>query len=137
MKRSLLLIALASLSAPLAAPKPLSVHVSNAQIKEGLPGVPDGVLYVTLKNTGQTNVKLLGGSTAIARKVLPMKNHAIGSHGQLDLTVRPGKTLAFTPGGNHLMLMGLRRAPKVGERVKVTLTFDAGRVTITVPVKGY
>ena len=38
-------------------------------------------------------------------------------------------------GGDHIMLMGLRRSLRQGDNINVTLTFKkAGRMTIEVPV---
>ena len=51
--------------------------------------------------------------------------------------VPPGQTVAFAPGGYHLMLMGLKGPLKEGDRVKATLTFEkAGPVEVTINVEG-
>jgi copper(I)-binding protein len=53
------------------------------------------------------------------------------------VTVEPGKTVAFVPGGYHLMLMGLKGPLKDGDRVKAVLTFEkAGPVEVTFNVEG-
>ena len=43
------------------------------------------------------------------------------------LVIPPGGQVAFAPGGNHFMVMGLKRPLKPGERLPLTLTFDGGR----------
>ena len=49
----------------------------------------------------------------------------------------PGATLEMSPGGVHIMLMGLSAPLKEGGSVEVTLTFEnAGQITATVPVQG-
>ena len=40
------------------------------------------------------------------------------------LEIAKGKALELKPGGYHVMLLDLKRAPKVGETVTVTLTFE-------------
>jgi copper(I)-binding protein len=40
------------------------------------------------------------------------------------LTIAPGATATFAPGGLHLMLESLRKPVKIGDRVPVVLTFD-------------
>lgn len=115
-----------------------TVKVTGAEMREGLPGVPNGVLYLTITNTGPKTVRLLGGSSAIAKHIMPMKSHALGSgHQPPALTIGPRQKLTFTSGGNHLMLMDLRRPPRKGEVIAVTLQFDTGTFTLKVPVKGY
>jgi copper(I)-binding protein len=43
------------------------------------------------------------------------------------LRIAPGASVAFAPGGYHLMLMGLTRAQAPGGKVPLTLVFDGGR----------
>lgn len=113
------------------------VRIEGAELREGLPGVEDGVLYLTLRNTGDRVVRLVGGRTPVARGVVPMQDHA--HHGaDLDTTLAPGERLVFEPGGAHLMLTDLVRAPEVGEWIDVVLTFEpGGEVSLRVPVVSY
>lgn len=112
------------------------VRIEGAELREGLPGVEDGVLYLTLTNTGETQVRLLGGQTPIAREILPMRDHRAG--GTLEPTLAPGEELVFKPGGNHLMVMDLKRPPEIGEQIDVALNFaPGGEVTLKVPVNAY
>lgn len=112
------------------------VRIEGAELREGLPGAEDGVLYLTLTNTGQAQVRLLGGRTPLAREIVPMQHHGTG--GTLEPILAPGEALVFKPGGNHLMLVGLSRLPKVGEQVNVTLNFaPGGEITLAVPVNPY
>lgn len=49
-----------------------------------------------------------------------------------------GATLTFAPGGDHVMLMGLKKKLEAGDTVKVTLTFDDGStVDVEAPVKAF
>ena len=112
------------------------IRIEGAELREGLPGVEDGVLYLTLTNTGEAEVRLLGGQTPIAREIVPMRDHSAG--GTLAPTLAPGEELAFKPGGHHLMLLDLKRPPEVGEKIDVTLSFaPGGEVTLNVPVNPY
>ena len=43
------------------------------------------------------------------------------------LTIAPGAKVEFSPGGYHLMLMGLTSAQALGGKVPLTLVFDGGR----------
>ena len=106
--------------------------------------------YVTLRNTSDTPVKLLGGSTAVAGQVTPMKmmvlksghDHAHPSGPMMGMQAAPylvipaNGTLALKPGGSHLMLEKLKRVPKAGETVQLTLKLQPGGVLIVkLPVR--
>ena len=44
-------------------------------------------------------------------------------------------TVTFAPGGRHVMLIGLQRPIKAGDKIPLTLTFEkSGPVQTTVPV---
>jgi copper(I)-binding protein len=49
--------------------------------------------------------------------------------------IAPRSSLELTPGGKHIMVMGIAEPLAVGETVTVTLNFEmVGDVTIAVPV---
>ena len=54
------------------------------------------------------------------------------------LAVPPHRVTVLEPGKGHLMLVGLSRIPKSGERIGIRLEFRrAGSVTLEVPVRPY
>ncbi|WP_052351967.1 copper chaperone PCu(A)C [Deinococcus pimensis] len=115
-----------------------AVHVTKAELRETLPTVEDGVLYLTVSNTGPTPVKLLGVRTSAARDVMPMRDHSGARHDPIDLTIAPKSSLVFKPGGDHLMLMNVTRPLRKGEKVPVTLSLQpGGDITLDVPVNPY
>ena len=96
--------------------------------------------YVRIVNTGTTPDTLTGAAVPFASsgeihsmtmeggvmKMAPVPN---------GLTIKPGETVELKPGGYHLMFEGLTGAPKVGETVSGTLTFQrAGTVPVTFSV---
>ena len=53
-----------------------------------------------------------------------------------SVVVPGGGTVAFEPGGYHVMLEGLTQELKVGDSVQLVLTFKiAGRITVTAEVR--
>ena len=53
------------------------------------------------------------------------------------LEVKPGETRELKPGGYHLMMMGLKRPLKEGERFKIELKFEkAGPREVEFAVQG-
>jgi len=92
----------------------------------------NGVGYLTLVNVGAKPVKLLMVQSPAARGVtVHQTNQAGGVSSMRPVTepvkIAPGASLAFAPGGYHLMLTGLTRAQAVGGKVPLTLVFDGGR----------
>ena len=52
-----------------------------------------------------------------------------------ELIVPAGKSLAFTPGALHIMLMGRKRPLRAGQKIGLTLQFkQAPALTVTAPV---
>jgi copper(I)-binding protein len=50
--------------------------------------------------------------------------------------IPPGQTVTFTPGGTHIMLMGLKKPLAAGQSFPLTLTFThAAPVTVEVKVR--
>ncbi len=98
------------------------------------PTVSDTAAFMTLTNSGKVPLRLVGASTPIAAMVHPMvtTTKGVGSHAMMGmkntsaLEVPASGTLVLAPGGNHLMIMGLKRELKPGESVPLTLTIEPG-----------
>lgn len=104
-------------------------------------GAKIGGGYMTITNNGSAPDKLLSATTTAADHVeiheMAMSNHIMTMRKVDGVSVAPGKTVSFAPGGYHLMLVGLKNPLKEGDRVKATLTFEkAGPVEVTINVEG-
>lgn len=90
-----------------------------------------GAGYMTIANRGKAADTLTGVETASARKV---EIHASSMAGgvmkmrRLDsgLAIPAGQAVALAPGGTHLMLIGLTKPLKSGDKVPATLVFASG-----------
>lgn len=92
----------------------------------------NGVGFFTLVNAGQTPVTLKGVESPAAAKVeihqSAMANGVMTMRRQdAGVVIPAGGQVAFAPGGYHLMLLSLKAAQSVGQKVPVTLVFDNGR----------
>ncbi|MCJ2134586.1 DUF1775 domain-containing protein [Methylobacterium sp. J-026] len=96
--------------------------------------------YVRITNTGSTPDTLTGAAVPFAKTG---DIHSMAMEGGVmkmapvseGLTIKPGETVELKPGGYHLMFEGLTGAPKAGETVSGTLTFQrAGTVPVTFSV---
>lgn len=98
--------------------------------------------YLTIENKGSSADRLVSGSGDIAGRV---EIHEMAMDGSVmtmrpldkGLVIDPGKTVKLAPGGNHLMLMDLKKPLKQGDKVPVTLQFEkAGKVNVLLDVQG-
>ena len=105
-------------------------------------GAKIGGGYLTVTNNGSAPDRLVAATTNVADRVeiheMAM-NNGVMTMRQIPggIPVPPGQTVAFAPGGYHLMLMGLKAPLKEGDRLKATLTFEkAGPIEVTINVEG-
>jgi copper(I)-binding protein len=77
-------------------------------------------------------------STPVASKeelhVTRNKNGVVQMRALPALPREPGETLTLAPGGYHVMLLDLKRPPRVGDSFPLTLIFEKAK-PITVQVK--
>ncbi len=116
------------------------IRVEGAWARATAPHAPSGGIFLTLTDTGAPD-QLIGATTPVA--AMAQLHQTVDDHGIMKMTSVPrldlptGKPLALRPGGYHLMLMGLKRELKPGDRFPVTLTFaHAPPVTAMVTVGG-
>lgn len=99
-----------------------------------------GVVYVTISNTGKEADSLLSASSDAAQtlELHETKNEAgvMKMRPVQKIGVPAGGKIEMKPGGYHMMLMGLKRDLKPGDKVHVTLKFErGGEVPVDAPVK--
>ena len=103
-------------------------------------GAPTAVGYLTITNHGHIPDRLIGASSSAARSVEIHQMSMTGGVMRMrpvagGLAIGAGQTIALSPGGYHLMLIGPKRPFKAGEHVPVTLEFArAGKVMATLDV---
>ncbi|BFV58173.1 copper chaperone PCu(A)C [Kitasatospora sp. CMC57] len=102
------------------------------------PASPGGMAagYLTVRNSGTAGDELVGvrspgaGSVTMHRStertMEDVTSFPVPAHGELQLS----------RGGNHLMIMGWTKAPVVGDRLELQLTFaKGGTIAVQVPVE--
>lgn len=106
-----------------------------------LPGAPVSGGYLTIRNTGQSADRLVGGAADFAGK---LEIHEMMMDGEVmkmrevdsGLEIPAGGEVVLKPGGYHIMFMKLEGQMKEGEKRAATLTFEnAGDVTVEFDVK--
>lgn len=100
-----------------------------------------GAGYMVIRNAGAQDDRLTGGDTAVAETV--EVHEASDDGGVMKMTPLPdgvvipaGGEETLTPGGYHLMLVGLKEDLTNGKTFELTLHFEkAGEVTVPVTVR--
>jgi copper(I)-binding protein len=106
-----------------------SLSVNDGWIRAMPAGVPSGG-YFTLHNNGAKDVVLTGASTPACGSLMLHKSENNGGMSSMhhvdEVEVPAGGSIAFAPGGYHLMCMQATPAITPGAHVDVTLTFKDG-----------
>jgi periplasmic copper chaperone A len=103
-----------------------------------VPGQDMGGAFLRIVG-GRSDDRLLGASSPLAMAVelhsMRMEGDVMRMRAVESIAVPAGKTVALSPGGFHLMLMGLNEPLKAGMRLPLTLHFEkAGDVPVEAQV---
>ncbi|MGH8352985.1 MAG: copper chaperone PCu(A)C [Pseudomonas sp.] len=116
------------------------LHIAHPWSRALPPNAPVGAAYFVVHNNGKREDRLLGAQTPRAEKAELHTHVQLGEVMKMQkidsLGIPPGGTVTFAPGGNHLMLFGLKQPLVAGERFALTLEFEkAGKVEVEVAVE--
>ena len=105
----------------------LAMEVFAAWSRELPPVSANGAAYVTLVNRGTHADALVGARTGVAERA---EIHEHTMHGGVmrmqkvdSVALEPSRALTMAPGGMHVMLIGLHRPLRRGDRFPLTLQF--------------
>lgn len=119
-----------------------AINISLPFTRATLPNAPVGGGFLTIENEGPEADRLISATSPAADVV---QIHEMAMEGDImkmrqladGLELPAGQIVVLSPGGFHLMFMGLKQAFVEGETVPVTLVFEkAGTVEIALPVLG-
>ncbi len=115
------------------------IEVGHAWVRAVPPNAKTSAAYMKLQNHGDQEDRLIAANSPIAEAV---ELHNVFKQGDM-MAMRPvqhisvpahGATM-LKPGSYHIMLINLKKSPKPGEKVHLTLTFEkAGQMEMMVPV---
>ncbi len=117
-----------------------TITMTDYAMRAALGNNPNTGAYVTIRNTGTEPDRLVSASCDCAASTqlhsMSTKDGVMEMGEMKDgFVIAPGETLVLKPGGNHIMLMGLKVRPQDGSTVNVKLTFEkAGEITLAMPV---
>jgi periplasmic copper chaperone A len=99
-----------------------------------------GAVYLTIVNHASGPDRLMSASAPVAARTdlhMTVRDGDVVRMRRLEtIDIEAGGTVAFEPGGAHVMLSGLAAPLREGESFELTLEFEAaGPMTLEVPVK--
>jgi periplasmic copper chaperone A len=116
------------------------ITVSDAWVRSPVIIDQPGAAYLVIQNNGAMADKLLSAESEAAKMV--ELHESIESGGMVSMAPVPNIPIPangrveLKPGGFHMMLMGLTRPLKTGDKVQLTLNFEkAGKIPVTAEVK--
>jgi periplasmic copper chaperone A len=116
------------------------ITVTNAWARPTVQGQQGGGGFVSLKNMGKADDKLMSVSSPVAAR---MELHTMKMEGDMmqmrqipNIEIKAGESVELKPGGMHLMFMDINKPLEKGTKVPVTFVFEkAGKVTVDVSVQ--
>jgi copper(I)-binding protein len=112
-----------------------SITITNPWSRATPKGASTAVGYMTIKNTGTTTDRLVGGSIDSASGFqlhsMVMENGVAKMRELSTVEIKPGQSIEFKPDSSHVMFVGLNKALSKGEHITGSLIFEhAGKVQI-------
>jgi periplasmic copper chaperone A len=125
-------------TAPAAAAQKAAIDVSGAWARATPGQSPNAAVYMRIINAGAADT-LNGVETENARRAVVHTTTMAGGTAQMThvttLSIARASTVTLAPGGNHVMLEGLKAPLRAGESFIITLVFaKAGKISATVKV---
>lgn len=106
---------------------PDALEVSQAQVRDLVPGRDTTAGYFVLTNNTRAEITLNGATSSLARAIemhkTVQRENSVGMQRVKALTVKPNEQVRFETGGLHLMIFGVAKVP---EAFPITLTFTNG-----------
>lgn len=117
------------------------ITIKDPYARASTPVSKSGAAFMVIENATDKPDQLIAAHSDIADK-LELHTHKQDANGVMHMKEVPGGfpipahgQHALARGGDHIMMLGLRKGLKQGERFTITLTFrNAGDVTVEVPV---
>jgi copper(I)-binding protein len=136
--RTVVFLALSALGLSLAQAE---VAVNQPWARATVEGQPSTGAFMELKADADT--RLVAADSAVADQTqiheMAMQNDIMRMRQISGLDLPAGKTVKLAPGGNHVMLLGLKQQLKEGEHIVLKLVFERGgqreTQTVNVPVR--
>ena len=116
------------------------IEIEGAYARASIPNVPNSAAFFVIKNNSDKDIAITSANSDIAEKNelhTHIKENKMMKMIKIEKLVVPAKSsLELKSGGDHVMLMGLKKELKVGDEINLELSFsDGDKKSIKVPVK--
>lgn len=116
------------------------IEIEGAYARASIPNVPNSAAFFVIKNNSDKDIAITGANSDIAEKNelhTHIKENKMMKMMKIEKLVVPAKSsLELKSGGDHIMLMGLKKELKAGDVISLELSFsDGDKKSIKVPVK--
>ena len=116
------------------------VEIDGAYARESIPNVPNSAAFFVIKNNSDKDIAITSANSDIAEKNelhTHIKENKMMKMMKIEKLVVPAKSsLELKSGGDHVMLIGLKKELKAGDEISLELSFsDGDKKSIKVPVK--
>lgn len=116
------------------------VEIEGAYARTSIPNVPNSAAFFVIKNNSDKDIAITSANSDVAEKNelhTHIKENKMMKMMKIEKLVVPAKSsLELKSGGDHVMLMGLKKELKAGDEISLELSFsDGDKKSIKVPVK--
>ena len=116
------------------------VKIEGAYARASIPNMPNSAAFFVIKNNSDKDIAITSANSDIAEKNelhTHIKENKMMKMMKIEKLVVPAKSsLELKSGGDHVMLMGLKKELKAGDEINLELSFsDGDKKNIKVPVK--
>ena len=116
------------------------IEIEGAYARASIPNVPNSAAFFVIKNNSDKDIAITSANSDIAEKNelhTHIKENQMMKMIKIEKLVVPAKSsLELKSGGDHVMLIGLKKELKAGDEISLELSFsDGDKKKIKVPVK--
>ena len=116
------------------------IEIEGAYARASIPNVPNSAAFFVIKNNSDKDIAITSANSDIAEKNelhTHIKENQMLKMMKIEKLVVPAKSsLELKSGGDHVMLIGLKKELKAGDEINLELSFsDGDKKSIKVPVK--
>lgn len=117
------------------------ILIEDPYLRASTPTSKTGAAFMVIKNTGETDDRLVAATAEIAPRI-ELHTHSADDNGVMKMreieegiALPAGGMHVLRRGGDHVMFMGLSAPLVQGTEVPVTLIFErAGKIGVMIPV---
>jgi len=104
------------------------LEVSRTNLRANVPGSDNTAAYMLIENLTKKDVRIIGAESDVSA-FTELHSHRMDGDNMIMrhekyIDVDAGESVRFAPNGFHIMLIGLEKRVKHGEKATITLKYD-------------